>query len=135
MAHDHNRQSYGWRQHPHSHVDPLGPERGTNGQGANRVADGYVTIHTHYGQGENTCEHVVIVNGHHSFAQSQTEGPETKDDIRALERKSRQHKCISQGQVKDVNVGGRFHLCVPEAGTNITVQIALINTFYFIQFI
>lgn len=76
------------------------------------MADGDVAVHAHGGQREGAGEHVVIVDGDDRLAQGIAERPEAQEDVGALEGQGQQHQGVCQGQVKDVNVGGRLHLGV-----------------------
>lgn len=100
-------------QDPDAHVDHLRFERGAEVQGLHRVANGHVAVHAHHREGEDADEHVVVVNGDEDLAHHLAEGPSVQHVVGALEGHGGGDKGVGEGQVKNVNIGGCLHLCVP----------------------
>lgn len=109
----HGGDPSGGRQHPDDHVDDLGLDRRADVQGLDRVAHGHVTVHTHHSQGEDTGEHVVIIDGDEHFAGHLAKRPGAEQVVGALEGHGGGDQGVGQRQVENVNVGGGFHLGVP----------------------
>lgn len=85
-GHDHDREADGRWEDPVTHVDNLGVPGGSEVQGFNRVANSNVTVDAHSGEGKDTGEHVVVINGHHDLAQHISKRPRTHQVIHTLER-------------------------------------------------
>lgn len=77
------------------------------------MTDGDVAINTHHGKCEDAGEHIVVVYSDDHFAQRIAEGPRAQHVLGALEGEGDGGQGISQGEVEDVDVGGRLHFGVP----------------------
>lgn len=62
-----------------------------------RVAHSHVPVYAHHRQREGAGEHVVVVDGHHHFAQSVPEWPEAQIQISALQTSRKQSHTTAQG--------------------------------------
>lgn len=71
-----------------------------------------VAVDTHHRQTENAGELVDPINGHHQAAHKGTERPRHHGILDGQERKAEHEELISDGQVKDVDVGYGFRLGV-----------------------
>lgn len=112
-SHDHDGYTNTRGQDPDANVDQLGLGGCAEVQSLDRVADGDIAVDTHHGKCENAGEHIVVVNGKHSLAEQFPKGPRLQQVLGALEGQRTGGQCICQGQVEDVDVGGRLHLSVP----------------------
>lgn len=77
------------------------------------MADSYVPIHTHHGEGKDTGEHVIVIDRQDHFAEQLPKGPGGHEVLCTLKGQRAGGQGISQGQVEDVDVCGCLHLGVP----------------------
>lgn len=100
-------------QDPDAHVYHLGLEGSAEIQGFHGVAHGHVAVHTHHGEGEDTGEHVVVVDGDEDLAYHLAEGPRVQKVVSALEWHRGGDEGVGECQVENIDIGGRLHLRVP----------------------
>lgn len=123
-AHDGNGDTNHRGQGPDGHIHSLGFAGGANIQGSDGMADSHIAVDTHGSQGEGASKHVVVVDGNDGLAHGIAEWPEAQQDVSALERQSKQHQGVCQGQVENIDVGGCLHLGVP-AGARVARHVLL----------
>lgn len=109
---DHDRQPDGRGQNPVADVDDLSVVRCAEVQRFDRMAHSHVAVNAHGGEREDGRKHVVVVDGHHHFAQHVPEGPGPHQVVDALEWQRAGDQRVGQGEVKDVDVGGGLHFGV-----------------------
>lgn len=109
-----HRESNGRGENPVADVDDLGVPRRPEVQRLDRVAHGDVAVDAHGGESEDGDKHVVVVDGHHHFAQNVPERPGAHQVVDALEGKRAGDQGVCKGQAEDVDVGGCLHLSVPK---------------------
>ena len=80
------------------------------------MTHGHVAIHAHHGQREDAGEHVVVIDGDEDLARHLAERPRAEQVVGALEGHGGGHQGVGHGQVKDVDVSGRFHFGVAGSG-------------------
>lgn len=76
------------------------------------MAHSNVAIDAHHGEGEDACEHVVVVDANNKLAQGFPKRPGVHEVFGTLEGQCAGGQGISQSQVKDVDVCGCLHLGV-----------------------
>lgn len=80
------------------------------------MAHGDVAVHAHHCEGEDTREHVVVVDGNNELAEDVPERPGVHQVFGALEGQSAGGQGISKSKVEDVDVCGGVHLGVSGSG-------------------
>lgn len=80
------------------------------------MAHSDVAVHAHHGEGEDTREHVVVVDGNNELAQDFPKRPGIHEVFGALEGQRTGGQGIGESQVKDVDVRGCLHLSVSGCG-------------------
>lgn len=68
-SHDHDGHSNDRGEDPDADIDDLGFRWSTEIQSLDWMADGYIAVHTHHGEGEDAGEHVIVVNGEDNLAE------------------------------------------------------------------
>ncbi len=66
-CHYHDWHSNSRGENPDAHIDYFGLDGGTKFQCSHRVAHSNITVHTHHSKGEDTGEHVIVVNSYDNF--------------------------------------------------------------------
>ena len=84
-GHEHDRQADGGGQDPVTHVDNLSIAWRAEVQRLHGMADGNVAIDAHGGQGEDACEHVVVVDGDDNLTQHILKRPAAHEKVDTLE--------------------------------------------------
>lgn len=84
-GHDHYGHSDGRRQHPDENVDHLSLDWRPELQSSDWVANGNIAVYAHHSEGEDACEHVVVVNSDNELAQDLAERPCIHQVFGALE--------------------------------------------------
>lgn len=76
------------------------------------MAHSNVAVHAHHGEGEDACEHVVVVDGDNELAQDFPKRPGVHEVLGALEGQRAGGQGVGKSQIEDVDVRGCLHLGV-----------------------
>lgn len=80
------------------------------------MAHGDVAIYTHHCEGEDTCEHVVVVDGNNELAEDIPKWPGFHEVFGALEGQRAGGQGIGKSKIEDVDICGSVHLGVSGCG-------------------